>query len=108
LVVNCLKMPVEKHRDTTMHMILLHTLAPYCLSKESLDAILEADPDECNAYLTGLAKNAQQIIKYTVYGIASNFMAEKVLTQHDVFPAETVKKHLGLTGETTTKSFMDM
>ena len=108
LVVNGSKMPVEKQRDSVMRMILLRTVAPYCLDKESMDTILGADPEELNAYLTGLAKNAQQVIKYHMYGMVANFMADKVLTQHDVFPSEAVKKHLGLTGEHATKSFMDM
>ena len=108
LIVNGSKMPVEKQRDSVMQMMLLRSAGPYCLSKESKDTLLEADTEELHAYLTGLAKNAQQITKYNVYGIAGNFLADKVLTQHDVFPSETVKKHLGLTGEHATKSFMDM
>ena len=101
-------MPVEKQRDSAMRMKLLHSAGPYCLSKVSMDTLLAADPEELHAYLTGLAKNAQQILKYNLYGIAGNFLADKVLTQHDVFPSEAVKKHLGLTGEHATKSFMDM
>jgi hypothetical protein len=108
LVVNGCKMPVEKQRDSAMRMILLRTVAPYCLDRESMDTILGADPEELNAFLTGLAKNAQQVIKYHMYGIVANFMADKVLTQHDVFPSEAVKMHLGLTGEHATRSFMDM
>ncbi len=77
-----------------MCMILLSTVALYCLDKESMDTILGADPKEFNAYLTGLAKNTQQVIKYHMYGMVANFMADKVLTQHDVFPSEAVKKHL--------------
>ncbi len=101
-------MPVEKQRDSVMRMILLRTAGPYCLSKESMDTLLEADTEELHAYLSGLAKNEQQIIKYNVYGIAGNFLADKVLTKHDVFPSKPVKKHLGLTGKHATKSFMDM
>ena len=108
LIVNGCKMPVEKQRDGERRMILLHSVAPYCLSKEGMDSILGSDTEELNAFLTGLAKNAQQVIKYNTYGIVANFMAEKVFTQHDVFPCEAVKKHLGLTGEYATKSFMDM
>ncbi len=107
LVINGKNMPVEKQRDSQIRMILLRSAAPYCLSQENLDTILGLDPKECNAYLTGLAKNAQQTIKYTAYGLAGNFMADKVLTQHDVFPAEAVKSHLDLTGENTKKSFME-
>ncbi len=79
-------MPVEKQRGSVVRMILpLCSAGPYCLSKESMDTILEADTEELHAYMSELAKNAQQVIKYNLYGIAGNFLAEKVLTQHDVF-----------------------
>jgi hypothetical protein len=78
------------------------------LNDETLDTILKADPDEQNAFLCGLAKNAQQYIKYALYGTVANFMADKVLTQHDIFPSDAIKKHLGLTGDHASKSFMDM
>ena len=90
-----------------MRTIVLRTVAPYCLNDESLDTILKADSEEQNALLSGLAKNAQQYIKYQLYGNVANFMADKVLTQH-VFLSAAVRKHLGLTGDHATKSFMDM
>ena len=102
------KVPVEKVRDCPARITVLRTVAPYCLNDESLDTILKADPDEQNALLSGLAKNGQQYIKYALYGTVANFMADKVLTQHDVFPSAAVRKHLGLTGDHATKSFMDM
>ena len=67
LIVNGSKMPIEKQRDSVMRMMLLCSAGPYCLSKESMDTLLEADTKELHAYLTGLAKNAQQIIKNDVY-----------------------------------------
>ena len=91
-----------------MLTIVLRTVAPYCLNDETLDTILKADPEEQNALLMDLAKNAEQNIKYQLYGTVANFMADKVLTQHDVFPSAAVRKHLGLTGDHATKSFMDM
>ena len=103
MIISGHKVPVEKVRDSPARMIVLRTVAPYCLDDESL-----ADPDEQNAFLCGLAKNAQQYIKYALYGTVANFMADKVLTQHDVFPSAAVRKHLGLTGDHATKSFMDM
>ncbi len=101
-------MPVEKQRDSVMRMILLRSAGSYCLSKISIDTLLEADTEELHAYMTGFANNAQQIIKYNVYGLAGIFLAGKVLTQHDFFPSEPVKKHLGLTSELETKSFIDI
>ncbi len=108
LIISGHKVPVEKVRDGPARMIVLRTVAPYCLNDETLDAILKADPEEQNAFLCGLAKNAQQYIKYALYGTVANYMADKVLTKHDIFPSDAIRKHLGLTGDHATKSFMDM
>jgi hypothetical protein len=78
------------------------------LSQETLATVLAADPDEKNAYLIGLAKNAQQVIRYTLYGIVGNYMNERVFTPRDVYPAEDVKLHLGLTGDNARKCFMEL
>jgi hypothetical protein len=107
LIVYGHKPPVEKQRDMVSRMILLRTVAPFCLSDETLTIILDADPDEQNALLGGLARNSQQCLKYQLFGTVANFMAEKVLTKHDVFPSDAVKKHLGLIGDHASKSFMD-
>lgn len=102
------QMPVEKVRDSTHRLILLQSVAPYCLSQEQLDMILEGDPDERNAYLIGLAKNAQQILKYGLGGTVNNYVSEKVLTPRDVYPSDEIKIHLGLVNENSKKAFMDM
>ena len=101
-------MPVEKHRDSTFCLIVLHTAAQFSLSKDQLDTILEEDPVEMGAYLIALARNTQQVVRYTLYGQFNNYMNEKVLTPRDVFPSDDVKLHLGLTGENQRKSFMDL
>jgi hypothetical protein len=108
LVLHGKNLPIEKIRDETHRLILLYSAAPYCLSKETLQTILEADSDERKAYMIGLAKNAQQVIRYTLYGLAGNYMNEKVLTSRDVFPADDVKLHLGLTGANAQKVFMEL
>ena len=108
LIIYGKHMPVEKHRDSTSRLILLHTAAQFSLSKDQLDTILEASPLEMGAYVTALARNTQQVIRYTLYGQFSNYMNEKVLTARDVFPSDDVKLHLGLTGENQKKSFMDL
>ena len=51
---------------------------------------LEADPDVLCAYLTALARNTQQVIRYTLYGQFNNYMNDKVLTQRDVYPSGRV------------------
>jgi hypothetical protein len=70
--------------------------------------ITASDPDERSAYIFGLAKNAQQVIRYSIYGQTINFLCDKVLTPRDVHPSDEVKLHLGLTGENARKSVMDM
>ncbi len=101
-------LPVENIRGKTHSLVLLYSAAPYCLSQETLDTILEADSNERKAYMIGLAKNAQQVIRYILYGLTGNYMNEKVLTSRDVFPATDVKLHRGLTGANAEKVFMEL
>ena len=108
LIVHGKNLPIEKVRDETHRLILLRSAAPYCLSKETLDTILEADSDEKNAYLIALSKNAQQVIRYVLYGLSGNYMNERVFTPRDVFPTEDVKFHLGLTGDNARRCFMEL
>jgi hypothetical protein len=51
---------------------------------------------------------AQQVIQYVLYGLAGNYMNEQVFTPRDVYPAEDVKLHLGLTGDNARKCFMEL
>ena len=102
------RMLVEKHRDEASRLVLFHSAAPYCLNEESAKVVLEADPEERSAYLLGAAKITQQFIRYSIYGQVINYFCEKVLTPRDVHPSEEVKKHLGLTGDNSRKSFMDL
>ncbi len=67
-------LPFEKHRDDSLRHWILYSVAQYSLSPESLATILKADSDEKQAYFIGLAKNAQQVIRYTLYGIMGNYM----------------------------------
>ncbi len=101
-------LPVEKVRDESARAILLYSAALYCLSQETLATILDADSDERKAYLIGLAKNTQQIMQYVLPGLVGNYMNEKVLTSRDVFPADDVKLHLGLTSANAQKCFMEL
>ena len=108
LIVFGHKLPVEKHRDNASRMALLYTVAPFCLSEETMAVIVAADPDERNALLSGLARNSQQFIRYHLKGMVGNFMSDKVLTQKDVHPNAVIKKHLGLIEEHAVKSFMEV
>ena len=101
-------MPVEKHRDEAARLIILQSAAKYSLNAASLKKIMDSKADERSAYLIGLAKNAQQVIRYSLYGQTINFICDKVLTPRDVHPSDEVKIHLGLTGENARKSFMDV
>jgi hypothetical protein len=78
------------------------------LSQETLATILEADRDELRAYEVGLSKNAQQIFKYTLTGMVGTYMNERVFTPRDVYPADDVKMHLGLTCAHAQMSFMNL
>ncbi len=98
-------MPVEKHRDETARLVILRSAAPFCLSDESMQKIMEAEPEKRTAFLTGLAGNAQPVFRYTLYGYTVNFMSEKVLTPHDIHPSDDIKQHLGLTGENAKNFF---
>ena len=107
--VHCGKhMPVEKHRDEAARLILLQSAAKYSLNAESLMKIMGSGADQRSAFIVGLAKNAQQVIRYSLYGQTINFICDKVLTPRDVHPSDEIKTHLGLTGENARKSFMDV
>jgi hypothetical protein len=101
-------LPVEKVRDVSHRRILLNSAALYSLSKETLETILAADCYELSAYELGLTKNTQQIFKYTLPGMLGNYMNERVFTPRDVYPADDVKMHLGLTGAHAQMSFMNL
>ena len=74
-----------------------------------VSAIEGADPHESAAYLQGMARAAQQRIRYTLFGLVNNHLNENVFTGSGVQEAnELVKMHLGLVGEHAGKSFMDM
>ncbi len=103
-------MPVEKHRDESARLIILQSAAKYSLNLASLKKIMDLDPDGRCAFIIGfkLAKNVQQVIRYRLYGQTINFLCDKVLTPRDVHSSDEVKLHLGLTGENTRTSLMDM
>ena len=107
-IVHGKNLPIEKIRDDNYRQSLLYSAAPFCLSQETLDLILESDSDERNAYLIALAKNAQQVIRYVIYGLVGNYINERVFTPRDVYPADDVKLHLGLTGDNARKCFMEL
>ena len=108
LMVHGPRMPVEKARDDTHRRILLHSAAPYALSQETLETILGADRDELIAYTIGLAKNAQQVLKYTLGGMVGNVLNEQVFTPRNVYPTDVIKVHLGLTGDHARMSVMNL
>jgi hypothetical protein len=78
------------------------------LSQETLETILGADRDELIAYTIGLAKNAQQVLKYTLCGMVGNVLNEQVFTPRNVYPTDVIKVHLGLTGDHARMSVMNL
>ena len=63
---------------------------------------------QTKAYLIGWVKNAQQVLKYVLPGLVGNYMNGKVLTSSEVFPADDVKLHLGLTSTNAKKCFREL
>ena len=51
--------PVEKARDLGTRMKIMYSAAPYSISDASLSEILEAEPEQRQAYLHGMSKAAQ-------------------------------------------------
>ena len=101
--------PVERTRDEEDRVYIMYSACPYSISPEQVSAIEEADQHESPAYLQGMARSAQQKIRYSLYGLVNNHFNERVFTGSGVQPAnELVKMHLGLVGEHAGKSFMDM
>ena len=102
--------PVEKARDMGTRMKIMYSAAPYSISDAdaSLSEILEAEPEQRQAYLHGMSKAAQQKLRYALYGQVSNLFNEKVFTKNGVQPSETVKLYLGLSGLVPERSLMDM
>jgi hypothetical protein len=75
-------------------LIILQSAAKYSLNAASLKKIMDSKADERSAFLIGLAKNAQQVIRYRLYGQTINFICDKVLTPRDVHPSDEIKVHL--------------
>jgi hypothetical protein len=100
--------PVEKARDLGTRLKIMFSAAPYSISEASLSEIIEAEPEQRHAYLHGMAKAAQQKLRYVLYGQVSNLFNEKVFTKNGVQPSETVKLYLGLSGLVPERGLMDM
>ena len=99
---------VERTRDEEDRMVIIYSACPYAISAVQVSEIEEADPHERAAYLQGIAKLAQQRIRYMLFGLVNNHFNERVFTGSGVQPANELVKHLGLVGEHAGKSFMDM
>ena len=100
--------PVEKARDLGTRLKIMFSAAPYSISDACLSEIIEAEPEQRHAYLHGMAKAAQQKLRYALYGQVSNLFNEKVFTKNGVQPSETVKLYLGLNGLVPERGLMDM
>ena len=111
LVINVMcgkEHPVEKARDVGTRLKIMFSAAAYSISDADLSEILEAEPEHRHAYLHGMAKAAQQKLRYVLYGQVSNLFNEKVFTKNGVQPSETVKLYLGLSGLVPERGLMDM
>ena len=100
--------PAEKIRVHETRLLILMSAQPHCISDDQLCEILEASPEERLAFLHGMAKAAQQKLRYNLYGAVGNLYNERVFTKNGVQPDETVKRYLGLKDLVPQKSIMDM
>jgi len=73
--------PVEKAKDMDTRMKIMYSAQPYSISDETLNEILEADPEQRLPYLHGMSKSAQQKLRYALYGQVGNLFNEKVFTK---------------------------
>ena len=101
-------LPVEKVRDEELRLRVMYSAHPYAISVEQLSEIEDATAEQRCAYLLGMAKSAQQKLRYNLYGRTNNQFNEKVFTGPGLHPDQLVKVHLGLVGEHADKTFMEM
>ena len=101
-------LPVEKVRDEELRLRVMYSAHPYAISVEQLSEIEDATAEQRCAYLLGMAKSAQQKLRYNLYGRTNNQFNEKVFTGPGLHPDQLIKVHLGLVGEHADKTFMEM
>jgi len=100
--------PVVKAKDMDTRMKIMYSAQPYSISDETLNEILEADPEQRLPYLHCMSQSAQQKLRYALYGQVGNLFNEKVFTKTGVQPSEMVKLHLGLKDLVPERGLMDM
>jgi len=81
--------------------------APYAISDDQVEAIGEAAPEARAAFLHGLAKAAQQKLRYVLYGIVGNHFNAHVFLKNAI-PVDRVRTHLGLKDLDPERCFMDL
>jgi hypothetical protein len=102
------ELPTEKVRDHGKRLNIMYSASPYALGEEQCRALEEADPLQLKPYLLGMAKAAQQSLKYLLSAKANHHFNQFVFTRHGVLPRSEIRLNLGLVGEHAEKSFMDM
>ena len=80
----------------------------YAISVEQLSEKEDATAEQRCVYLIGMAKSAQQKLRYNLHGSTNNQFNEKVFTGPGLHPDQLVKVHLGLVGEHANKTFLEM
>jgi hypothetical protein len=99
--------PVEKGRDQVLRERIMLSAAPYALSDDQVEAIGEAAPEARAAFLHGLAKAAQQKLRYVLYGMVGNHFNAHVFLKNAI-PVDRVRTHLGLKDLDPERCFMDL
>jgi hypothetical protein len=99
---------VEKVRDEAASMIAVRSAAPYFLNTSNMEKFFSSPPEQDSSFAMRLSKNLKQSLRYCMYGLAMNYLNDKVFTLRDVQPSDDVKPHLGLTGPNAGRSFMEL
>ena len=102
--------PVEKGRDQGLRERIMLSAAPYALSDDQVEAIGEAAPEARAAFLHGLAKAAQQKLRYVLYGMVGNHFNAHVFyfILKNSIPVDRVKTRLVLQDLDQKLSFMNL
>ena len=84
-----LHVTVEMVRDEELRLCLMYSAHPYAISVEQLSEIEDATAEQRCAYLLGMAKSAQQKLRYNLYCRTNNQFNEKVFTGPGLYSGPT-------------------
>ncbi len=104
-------LPVEKDSESQGRgsmTITLRWAAPFAINGLHVQDFFEKPNEQVSAFAIGLSSYLHQSMSYALYWVVINYLSEKFFTPRDIFASDEVKVHLGLTGPSAGKSFMDL